>query len=51
MTQRQADVEGPRQFETKARPMGRPKAHLDKALRLAGELEDHEPFRPPNTSP
>ena len=35
-------AEGPRQFRTATRPMGRPKVDLDKALRLAGEFEDSE---------
>lgn len=37
-----ATVEGPRQFRTTIRPMGRAKVNLDKALRLASELEDSE---------
>ena len=37
-----ASAEGPRQFKTTARSMGRSKVDLDKALRLAGELEDSE---------
>ncbi len=35
-------ADGPRQFRTTTRSMGRAKADLDKALRLAGELEDGE---------
>ena len=38
----QVSAEGPRQFKTTTRPMGRAKVDLDKALRLAGELEDSE---------
>ena len=37
-----ASAEGPRQFKTTTRSMGRPKVDLDKALRLAGELDDSE---------
>ncbi len=37
-----ASAEGLRQFNTTTRPMGRAKIDLDKALRLAGELEDGE---------
>ena len=37
-----ASAEGPRQFRTTTRPMGRAKVDLDKALRLAGEFEDCE---------
>lgn len=32
-------------FETKVRSMGRPTVNLDKALQLAGELEDEEILR------
>ena len=35
-------AEGPRQFKTTTRPMGRAKVDLHKALRLAGEFEDSE---------
>lgn len=37
-----ASAEVPRQFRTTTRSMGRSKVGLDKALRLAGELEDSE---------
>ena len=37
-----ASGEGLRQFKTTTRPMGRAKVDLDKALRLASELEDSE---------
>ena len=35
-------ADGLHQFRTTTRPMGRAKVDLDKALRLAGELEDGE---------
>ncbi len=35
-------ADGPRRFRTTTRSMGRARAGLDKALRLAGELEDGE---------
>ena len=33
-------ADGPREFRTTTRPMGRARVDLDKALRIAGELED-----------
>ena len=38
----QASVEGPLQFKTTTRRMGRAAVNLDKALRIVGELEDDE---------
>ncbi|MFC5998715.1 antitoxin [Quadrisphaera sp. GCM10027208] len=35
----------PRQFRTRTAPMGRPTVSLDKALQLAGDLEDEELLR------
>ena len=40
-----ADTASPKEFQTRTAPMGVPAVNLDKALALAGELEDDELIR------